>query len=181
MSELTPEARRALRAQAHHLHPVVSIGREGLTPSVLHAIDQALKAHELVKVRVFNDNRDEREDWLRAICAAVSCAPVQHLGKLLILWRPKPVDETASAPPVKKPMPKRGVAPRARKRVAAYAEPITPRNVHREAKKEGPHLPPTRSTARDAAAPSIGGRRTRGGPTGVPRAPNPRRRRTESR
>ena len=181
MSELTPESRRALRAQAHHLHPVVSIGREGLTSSVLHAIDQALKAHELVKVRVFNDNRDERDDWLRAICAAVNCAPVQHLGKLLILWRPKPADETASAPLVKKPANKRGAAPRARKSVAANAEPITPRNVHREAKKEGRRVPSARATTLHPAASSIGGRRTRGGPAGVPRAPNPRRRRMSSR
>src|SRR5512147_3181020 len=95
MLTLTPTQRRELRARAHPLHPVVAIGHAGLTPPVLHEIDVALTAHELVKVRVHSDDRDERERFLAAICEGLGAAPVQHLGKLLILWRPKPAPERA--------------------------------------------------------------------------------------
>ena len=57
---------------------------------MLHEIDVALKAHELIKIRVFSDVRGERDALLEAICSALDCAPVQHLGKLLIVWRRNP-------------------------------------------------------------------------------------------
>ena len=79
-----------MRAKAHHLDPVVMIGQHGLTPPVLHEIDLALTAHELIKVRVQSESRVERQALLAAICAALDCAPVQHLGKLLIVWRANP-------------------------------------------------------------------------------------------
>jgi putative YhbY family RNA-binding protein len=79
-----------LRAKSHHLQPVVAIGAHGLTPSVLHEIDVNLTAHELVKVRVFDDDRDAREQSLALICAKLDAAPVQHVGKILIVWRPSP-------------------------------------------------------------------------------------------
>jgi putative YhbY family RNA-binding protein len=93
---LTPIERRELRAKAHHLHPVVSVGQHGLTAAVLHEIDVNLIAHELIKVRVFSDDRGERETLLQSICAELDAAPVQHIGKLLVVWRPAP-----PAPPVK--------------------------------------------------------------------------------
>jgi len=97
MRTLSPAQRRALRAKAHHLHPVVSIGQHGLTPAVLHEIDVNLGAHELIKVRVFADERDARDAMLERICADLDAAPVQHLGKMLIVWRPAPPPE-APAP-----------------------------------------------------------------------------------
>ena len=90
MISLTPPERRALRAKAHHLHPVVSVGQHGLTAAVLHEIDLNLIAHELVKVRVFNDDRLAREALMASICAELDAAPVQHIGKLLVVWRPSP-------------------------------------------------------------------------------------------
>jgi putative YhbY family RNA-binding protein len=90
MTSLTPPERRALRAKAHHLHPVVSVGQHGLTAAVLHEIDVNLIAHELVKVRVFNDDRAARDALLLSICAELDAAPVQHIGKLLVVWRPSP-------------------------------------------------------------------------------------------
>lgn len=93
MLPLSPAQRRELRARAHSLHPVVAIGNAGLTPTVLHEVDVALKAHELVKVRVHSDDRDQREAHLASICAELAAAPVQHLGKLLIVWRPAPKPE----------------------------------------------------------------------------------------
>ena len=103
MLALTPQQRRELRAKAHHLHPVVSVGQHGLTPQVLHEIDVALKAHELIKVRVFDDDRAAREAMLANIAEAVDAAPVQHLGKLLVLWRPAPPKEAAQPKPGRKP------------------------------------------------------------------------------
>jgi len=95
MKNLTASERRALRAKAHALHPVVAIGHHGLTPAVLHEIDVALLAHELIKIRVFSDDREERAALNERICSELDAAPVQHIGKLLIVWRPIPPTEPA--------------------------------------------------------------------------------------
>jgi putative YhbY family RNA-binding protein len=113
MIELSPQQRRAFRAQAHHLHPVVTIGHHGLTPTVLTEIDLALNAHGLIKVRVFIDARDEREALLAEIAEGLDAAPVQHIGKLLVLWRPQPEPEPAPVP-VRAARPKRGKPPAAK-------------------------------------------------------------------
>jgi RNA-binding protein len=75
---------------------VVIVGQHGLTSAVLHEIDVNLRAHELIKVRVFNDDRDQREVMLARICAELDAVPVQHIGKLFVLWRPAP-DEAPKA------------------------------------------------------------------------------------
>lgn len=85
--ELTPRERSALRAAAHPLRPVVLIGDNGLTEAVLKEIDMNLSAHELIKVRAGSADREAREEILRSICEALSCAAVHHLGKMLILYR----------------------------------------------------------------------------------------------
>src|SRR5881397_2033561 len=99
MRTLTPAERRALRAGAHSVRPCVTIGHHGLTPSVLHEIDLNLLAHELIKIRVFNNDRAERDALLLRICEAVDAAPVQHVGKILSVWRPAPVAEAPLAHP----------------------------------------------------------------------------------
>jgi len=71
-----------------------------LTPAVLHEADVALTAHELIKVRVFADDRAEREALLARACAALDCAAVQQIGKLLVLWRPRPEETTTGRKPV---------------------------------------------------------------------------------
>jgi RNA-binding protein len=88
--ELTPAQRKEHRAGAHHLDPVVMIGGEGLTPAVKKEVDLALNAHGLIKVRVFNDDRAAREAMLAELAEGLSAAPIQHIGKLLVLWRPQP-------------------------------------------------------------------------------------------
>lgn len=102
--QLTPAERKEYRAAAHHLSPVVLIGGEGLTPAVVKETDAALKAHGLIKVRVFSDERENREAILTQLCDQLDAAPIQHIGKLLILWRPVPekektVDEHKMAAP----------------------------------------------------------------------------------
>jgi RNA-binding protein len=88
--ELTTAERRALRADAHHLDPVVMIGGDGLTPAVVKEANLALNAHGLIKIRVLGDDRATREDIYAQLCDQLSCAPIQHIGKLLVLWRPIP-------------------------------------------------------------------------------------------
>jgi len=87
---LTPTERRAKRADAHHLDPVVLIGADGLTPPVRKEVDAALAAHGLIKVRVFSDDRAAREAMLAELTDTLGAASVQHIGKLLVLWRPVP-------------------------------------------------------------------------------------------
>jgi RNA-binding protein len=104
--QLTTAERRAFRADAHHLDPVVMIGGDGLTPAVLKEADSALKAHGLIKVRVLGDDRAARETIFNQLCEDLSAAPIQHIGKLLVLWRPLPEKEDAE------PRADRGAGPR---------------------------------------------------------------------
>jgi RNA-binding protein len=91
--QLTPAQRKEHRSEAHHLDPVVMIGNDGLTPSVQKEIDAALNSHGLIKVRVFSDERASREAMFVALADALSAAQIQHIGKLLVLWRPMPPKE----------------------------------------------------------------------------------------
>lgn len=88
MLTLSTEQRKYLKAQAHDLKPVVMIGNQGLTEAVVKEAERSIAAHELIKVRVLGDNRDEREAYLAQLCEALKAAPVQHIGKLLLLYRP---------------------------------------------------------------------------------------------
>ena len=90
---LTPSERKEQRALAHHLDPVVFIGGDGLTPAVAREVEQALDAHGLIKVRVFSDDRLARDAMLAQISDQLNAAPIQHIGKLLVLWRPMPPKE----------------------------------------------------------------------------------------
>jgi putative YhbY family RNA-binding protein len=101
MKQLTPSDRRALRARAHALHPIVMIGSAGLTEAVLKEIDLALKSHELIKIRMLGDDRDGRDDALERICAALDANPVQLIGKILVVFRPRPA-EPETPPAVKR-------------------------------------------------------------------------------
>uniref|UniRef100_UPI0040470C82 YhbY family RNA-binding protein n=1 Tax=Limnohabitans sp. TaxID=1907725 RepID=UPI0040470C82 len=75
--QLTPAERKVFRADAHHLDPVVMIGGDGLTPAV-------------IQIRVLGDDRAAREAMFAQLADQLSAAPIQHIGKLLILWRPQP-------------------------------------------------------------------------------------------
>ena len=66
------------------------IGGDGLTPAVVREIDHALSAHGLIKVRVLSDDRASREAMLARLADELGAAPIQHIGKLLVLWRPLP-------------------------------------------------------------------------------------------
>lgn len=104
MITLNAAERRALKARAHHLHPVVMVGDAGLSPAVLHEIDVNLGSHELIKIRVLGDDRGARAGLIADICTRLGAAPVQHIGKILVIYRPRPEDaattkDTRSASP----------------------------------------------------------------------------------
>ena len=86
--QLTPAERKEKRGDAHHLDPVVMIGADGLTPAVLKEAEDAIRSHGLIKVRVFSDDRTAREAMLTEMADKLNAAPIQHIGKLLVLWRP---------------------------------------------------------------------------------------------
>jgi RNA-binding protein len=88
--QLTIAERKAHRAEAHHLDPVVMIGNEGMSAAVKKEINAALNAHGLIKIRVLGDDRAQREAMYQALADELGAAPIQHIGKLLVLWRPKP-------------------------------------------------------------------------------------------
>jgi RNA-binding protein len=91
--QLTPAQRKVHRAAAHHLDPIVMVGGDGLTPAVKKEADAALRAHGLIKIRVFSDERVAREAMLATLADELDAAPIQHIGKLLVLWRPIPEKE----------------------------------------------------------------------------------------
>jgi RNA-binding protein len=84
---LSPTDRKSLKVRAHPLEAVVTIGAKGLTGEVLAEIERALKAHELIKIRAAGLERDAREHALAAICAKTGAQAVQHIGKVLVLFR----------------------------------------------------------------------------------------------
>ena len=87
---LTPAERKVFRAEAHHLDPVVMIGGDGLTAAVLKETEASLNAHGLIKIRVLGDDRTAREAIYQSLADQLNAAPIQHIGKLLVLWRPQP-------------------------------------------------------------------------------------------
>lgn len=94
MTKLTPAERSELRAEAHALKPIVIIGEAGLSPTVVKEIDASLNSHGLIKVRVFGDDREARIAIYETICSTLNAAPVQHIGKLLVIYRPKKEKES---------------------------------------------------------------------------------------
>ena len=168
MIELSPRERRDLRAKAHRLHPVVIVGQLGLTPQVLHEIDSALKAHGLIKVRVFSEDRTERESMLVRIADELDGAPVQHLGKVLILWRPP--EEVPAAKPTKRAA-KKPTKIKSAKRTPRDFVPVGRRSRGQPVAE--PMQPPSSSQRSSASPAAIRAPRGKS-------APNPRRRRQAS-
>lgn len=91
---LTPRQRATLKARAHPLDPIVQVGHSGLTDAVVAETDRALTAHGLIKVRIGGADRDERAATIDALCARTDATRVQSVGKVLVLWRPRPEDSS---------------------------------------------------------------------------------------
>jgi len=155
---LTPADRKALRARAHHLDPVVMIGEAGLSRAVLAEADRALNAHELIKIRVLGDDRAQRQALLTEICSALGCAAVQSIGKLLIVYRPKPIEDPRAS--------KRPRGPHVPKKLAATGA-TTPRKP-RKARKPMKAMKVEKAAAAPKATKSAAARKTTRGAAGKP-------------
>jgi len=90
MLSLTVPERLALKGRAHALNPTVIIGNAGLSEAVLKEIAQTLKTHELIKIRVMSDDRVLRATMMESICTQLNAAPVQRIGKILVIYQPNP-------------------------------------------------------------------------------------------
>lgn len=88
MKSLPPAQRQHLKGLAHSRKPIVMIGGQGLTAAVLKEIEHALAAHELIKIKAASDEADIRRAWMEEICTATGAAPVQQIGKMLVIYRP---------------------------------------------------------------------------------------------
>jgi RNA-binding protein len=91
-TSLTPRERSHLKARAHALAPLVQVGNAGVTAQLIAEVDRALTAHELIKVRVASDDRERRLALGDQLAEATDAAVVHRVGKVLILWRPRPLE-----------------------------------------------------------------------------------------
>ncbi len=101
MLSLSVSQRLELKGRAHALKPIVIIGNAGLTPAVLDEIERSLKSHDLLKIRVMNDDRDARAAMLQEICETLKAGAVQHIGKTLVVFRP--LEVPIAKPPKRRP------------------------------------------------------------------------------
>ena len=90
---LTPRQRGALKARAHALEPVVQLGQAGASDAVVAEVDRALTVHGLIKVRLGGADRESRDELADSLCDRTGAAAVQQVGRVLVLWRPRPDDE----------------------------------------------------------------------------------------
>jgi putative YhbY family RNA-binding protein len=87
---LSPRQRAQLKARAHALEPVVHVGQAGASDATLAEIERALAAHGLIKVKLAAADRESRKELAERLCAHTGAAAVQQVGKVLVLWRPRP-------------------------------------------------------------------------------------------
>ena len=87
---LTARERAHLKARAHALEPIVQVGAAGVTPQIIAEVDRALTAHELIKIRIGLSDREERAALGGEVATATQASVVHRVGKVLILWRPRP-------------------------------------------------------------------------------------------
>jgi RNA-binding protein len=88
----TAQKKIKLRRLVHALKPVVMIGQHGLTPAVQNEIDVALKAHELIKIRIAGQEKEDRLQIIEAICSAQAAELIQTIGHIIAIYRQKPED-----------------------------------------------------------------------------------------
>ena len=86
---LTTKFKQQLKAKAHPLKPVVLIGAHGLTEAVKKEINLALEHHELIKVSIRTEDRDQRKAWLIEICESLQAELIQRIGTIGVIYRKK--------------------------------------------------------------------------------------------
>lgn len=92
---LTSRERASLKARAHALGPVVQLGHAGVSDKVVAEVDRALTAHELIKVKIGGDDREARRELGDVLGERTDAAVVYRVGKIVVLWRPRPEEANA--------------------------------------------------------------------------------------
>ena len=93
---ITPKRRAELRAEAHHLQPTVHVGQHGVTPTLIQALDDALRTRELVKIQ-FTKNADVTvKEAANQLAASLSAEVVQVIGRTATIYRKKPQEKAGS-------------------------------------------------------------------------------------
>lgn len=87
MPTITSQQKRELKSQLHILKPVVIIGNNGLTDSVIQEINRALDDHELIKIRIDENDRSIRENMITKVCKSTNAVLIQSIGKIAALYR----------------------------------------------------------------------------------------------
>ena len=90
---LTPRQRATLKARAHALEPVVTVGQAGASDAVIAEVDRSLTAHGLIKVKLAGADRESRDAFTSTLCDRTGAEAVQQVGRILVLWRPRPDDD----------------------------------------------------------------------------------------
>jgi RNA-binding protein len=109
--------RKALRAAGHHLSPVVQVGKEGVTAAVLHQLDEALLAHELVKVKVGSESPEDRFEAAARLADAPGARVAQVLGRTMLVYRKHPTrPKFEKGPPEARKAPVRRQPPKPRRK-----------------------------------------------------------------
>jgi len=79
--------KKQLRKKAHELHPIVILGNKGLTEAVQLEIERGLLDHELIKIKIANNDREERKNIIAKICQARKAELIQAVGKVAVIYR----------------------------------------------------------------------------------------------
>ena len=95
---LNNKQKQYLKGLAHPLKPVVMLGNNGLTEGVLAEIEQALKHHELIKIKVAAEERETKALIVDAIVRETKASNVQVIGNMLVLYRPSTEDRKIILP-----------------------------------------------------------------------------------
>ncbi|MDH5552178.1 MAG: ribosome assembly RNA-binding protein YhbY [Nitrosomonas sp.] len=98
MLTLTSKHRRELKALAHNINPVVIIGKIGLSASIMNELERGLSSHELIKIKTQIDDRETRKELFEKICQQLNAAPVQQIGKILVIYRPNSESDSTDIP-----------------------------------------------------------------------------------
>lgn len=85
---ITPKERAKLKKLAHHEKATLNIGKDGISEGTIEALDELLEARELVKVKILNNNFDDRQELIDELMKNLGANFVQHIGNILTLYRP---------------------------------------------------------------------------------------------
>lgn len=85
---LTSAQTRFLRGQAHDLRAMLQVGGKGITDALVAEVANALEQHELIKVKVAAEDRDERDAMIGELAQRAGAALVQRIGHTAVLYRP---------------------------------------------------------------------------------------------